>query len=302
MEISSFTEKLNRLEGHTYRVEEKVVLEGGVYEGELAHDNADLTTLAVYTGPKLTGEQVNAWSTSTPSSAPWKCIIRLYSQAPEVYISYSTEGDTVEADDVNRLQEAVVSTQKALNAEAGRAQDADAAVRERLDGEIERAAAVDLALQDAIDAEKKRAMDAEALLANSAGGSGEGGSITFIEQTAVSTEDGGTNVWTMRLSDGTQRDFKVRNGSRGGPGPQGNPGRDGEKGDPGEKGSGVKRIDARPGILPLHSGRRTGKTGTRKAGIPGPRTATGILKSEIPCISPEQCQTLLTGMGIGFRL
>ena len=265
MEISSFTEKLNRLEGHTYRVEEKVVLEGGVYEGELAHDNADLTTLAVYTGPKLTGEQVNAWSTSTPSSAPWKCIIRLYSQAPEVYISYSTEGDTVEADDVNRLQEAVVSTQKALNAEAGRAQDADAAVRERLDGEIERAAAVDLALQDAIDAEKKRAMDAEALLANSAGGSGEGGSITFIEQTAVSTEDGGTNVWTMRLSDGTQRDFKVRNGSRGGPGPQGNPGRDGEKGDPGEKGSGVKRIDARPLDFTTAQWQTYGENGDRKS-------------------------------------
>lgn len=248
METSRFSEKLNRLEGNTYHVEEKVGLENGMYEGELAHDNVDLATLAVYTGPKLTGGKVNSYSTSTPSSAPWKCIIRLYADAPEVYISYSTEGDTVEADDVNRLQDAVVSTQEALNAEAGRAQESEAAIKGRLDGEIERATAADGALREALAGEIKRAMDAEALLAGSTGGSGEGGSISFIEQTTVSTEDGGVNVWTMQLSDGTRRDFEVRNGTRGKDGVDGKNGADGQDGAPGPAGQdGVPGKDGAPG-------------------------------------------------------
>lgn len=270
MEISRFSEKLNKLEGNIYHIEEKVVLESGTYEGELAHDNVDLATLSVYTGPKLTGEKVNSYSTSTPSAAPWKCIIRLYADAPEVYISYSTEGDMVEADDVNRLQDAVVSTQEALNAEAGRAQEGEAAIKGRLDGEIERATAADGALREALAGEIKRAMDAEALLAGSTGGPGEGGSISFIEQTTVSEEDGGVNVWTMRLSDGTRRDFEVRNGSRGRDGIDGKdgaPGRDGADGRDGAPGpagnDGAPGKDGAPG--------RDGADGT-----PGPAGSDGF--------------------------
>ncbi len=84
MEISRFTEKLNRVEGNVYRIEERAVLQGGTYEGELAHDNADPETLSVYTGPKLTGEKVDSYSLSVPAMAPWKHIIRVYADAPEV--------------------------------------------------------------------------------------------------------------------------------------------------------------------------------------------------------------------------
>jgi hypothetical protein len=256
MEISRFTEKLNRVEGNVYRIEERAVLQGGTYEGELAHDNVDPETLSVYTGPKLTGEKVNSYSLSVPAMAPWKHIILVYADAPEVYISYSTEGDMVEADDVNRLQDAVVAAQEAVNAEA--------AVREGLALEVERAAEADQALRDALAAEVKRAMDAEALLAGNTGGSGEGGSISFIEQTTVSTEDGGVNVWTMQLSDGTRRDFEVRNGTRG------RDGVDGMDGAPGK--DGVDGRDGAPG--PAGNDGAPGRNGTD--GVPGPAGSDGF--------------------------
>ena len=39
--------------------------------------------------------------------------------------------------------------------------------------------------------------------------------ITKIEQTTVSTEDDGVNVWTATFGDGRTQDFKVKNGSKG---------------------------------------------------------------------------------------
>ena len=43
----------------------------------------------------------------------------------------------------------------------------------------------------------------------------DGVSVVSLSQTSESAEDGGTNVLTMTLSDGTVRDFKVRNGRKG---------------------------------------------------------------------------------------
>ena len=61
------------------------------------------------------------------------------------------------------------------------------------------------------------------------GGVGAGSGISKIEQTTTSVEDGGINVWTATLTDGSTYQFEVRNGQRGEKGLQG---ATGEKGDP----------------------------------------------------------------------
>ena len=74
--------------------------------------------------------------------------------------------------------------------------------------------------------------------AGGSGGSSGGGDtgdvsivgIASVMQTTTSTEDGGINVITVYLTDGTESTFKVRNGSTGKPGPQGPPGPQGEPG------------------------------------------------------------------------
>ena len=129
MEIESFSGKLNKIDGVTYVIEETVEIANGVYEAELQHDNIVEDTLTVYTGSKLTGEQITNFALSTPSNAPWKRIIRIYADVSPVYISYETPGDTVEADDINRVQVSIVKTQEAVNAEIERAQSAEESLR-----------------------------------------------------------------------------------------------------------------------------------------------------------------------------
>lgn len=109
MDITKFNEKFNRVEGNVYTVEEEVILKDGVYEAELIHDNVN--NINVYTGTKLTGNKITTYSATTPSLTPWKTIIKIYSSEPKLYISYETMGDQVEAEDINKLQDAVVSTE-----------------------------------------------------------------------------------------------------------------------------------------------------------------------------------------------
>lgn len=115
MKVSEFTKKLNYVEGKSYTIEEHISMpEGGVYEDYLEHDNIKEGSLTVYTGPQLTGESVQTYALSTPSLTPWKKIIRIYTNLPEVYVCYVTNGDTVEADDINALQDELQRTQFAM--------------------------------------------------------------------------------------------------------------------------------------------------------------------------------------------
>ena len=155
MEISSYTEKLNKVDGNVYVIEEEVQLLNGVYEATLAHDNINVSTLAVYTGPKLTGERIQSFALSTPSLTPWKKQIRIYAAAETVFISYETDGDTVEAEDINRVQESIVKTQEALNTEEARAQAAERKLQINIDahdaevaGEIQSLRAADTDLKE----------------------------------------------------------------------------------------------------------------------------------------------------------
>lgn len=135
MEMGVFTPKLNFVDGKVYSIEEQVTMpESGVYEAELQHDNIDESTLRVYTGPQMTGDLVQTFTLSTPSLTPWKRIIRIHSAEPAVYISYQTEGDTVEADDVNRLQDEIYRTQSAVNTAERRVEEVKAGLEEEMQG------------------------------------------------------------------------------------------------------------------------------------------------------------------------
>ncbi|NFO40773.1 hypothetical protein FDB42_11840 [Clostridium botulinum] len=159
MDITKFNEKFNRVDGKIYVVEEVVTPVGGLYEAELTHDN--INNLNVYTGPKLTGIKITTYSTSTPSLTPWKTIIKIFSTISPLYISYETTGDTVEADDINNLQDAVNQTQKALNSEADRATGAEKVLTDNLNSEIKRAENKENELLGTIESETKRASATE---------------------------------------------------------------------------------------------------------------------------------------------
>ena len=77
------------------------------------------------------------------------------------------------------------------------------------------------------------------------GGSSSGGGnngdvsivgIASVSQTTTSSEDGGINVITVLLTDGTRSTFNVRNGSKGSTGATGPQGPQGEQGPPGPQG------------------------------------------------------------------
>lgn len=133
MDVSKFTDKFNKIEGNSYIHEEEVLISNNVYNGQLEHDNINPKTLTVYTGPKLTGDKITNYFLNTPSITPWKYNIRIYAEEVEkVYISYTTEGDQVEADDINLLQDELVRTQEALNVEENRAINKETEIEDNL--------------------------------------------------------------------------------------------------------------------------------------------------------------------------
>ena len=114
-QIDVFQDKLNKkANGGSYVVEEKLLLAGGVFSGLLAHDNINNQTLSVYTGSRYTGTELRNYSLSFPDEAPWRRLIKIYAEVAEVYVTYETTGDTVEADDVNQLQSGLTATQREL--------------------------------------------------------------------------------------------------------------------------------------------------------------------------------------------
>ena len=139
MNITKFSEKLNKIEGNVYTIEEVVNPVAGVYEADLGHDNVEPNTINVYTGSKCTGNKINSFVISTPSLTPWKIHIIIYSSEPTLYITYESIGDTVEANDINNVQEAINDSQKALNDEITRATNASNTLTTNLNNEINRA-------------------------------------------------------------------------------------------------------------------------------------------------------------------
>ena len=102
-----FTDKLNKIEGKTYTVEEEIVVTNGKYEGFLGHDNININTLAIYTEKGLKGDKVTNYSLSIKEGQEWKTFIELY-HSTNVYAVYETSGDIVEAEDINILQDSIL--------------------------------------------------------------------------------------------------------------------------------------------------------------------------------------------------
>ena len=162
MEITKFHEKLNKVDGKVYVIEEEIRMpESGVYEAPLQHDNITVSTLNVYTGPKLTGNRIQTYVLTTPSLTPWKRIIRIQTEEPVVYITYETDGDTVEAEDVNCLQDAVTETQEGVKEEENRAKAAEEALDCAIEAETGRATAAEEKLEVELETETVRARKQE---------------------------------------------------------------------------------------------------------------------------------------------
>lgn len=102
-----FTDKLNKIEGNIYTVEEEIFIENGKYEGFLAHDNININTLVVYTEKGLKGDKVTNYTLSTKEGQTWKTYIEIYHPS-NVYATYETSGDIVEAEDINILQDSIL--------------------------------------------------------------------------------------------------------------------------------------------------------------------------------------------------
>lgn len=116
MEVKSFTEKQNKTQGSAYSIEETIEMPpSGVYEGELLHDNIDDDTLTVCTGPKQSGREL-VYTAKTPEGRPWARVIHVETSETYIYVSYEYEGDEVEADDINVLQDEINKCQREINA------------------------------------------------------------------------------------------------------------------------------------------------------------------------------------------
>lgn len=114
MIVSTFVTKYNKSSSSIAVEESHVMPESGIYEAELEHDNVVEDTLNVYSGTSMTGSKIS-YTLTAPTDADWKRIIHVETSQPTIYISYETTGDQVEADDINRVQEAIVSTQEFVN-------------------------------------------------------------------------------------------------------------------------------------------------------------------------------------------
>ena len=101
-----FTDKLNKIDGKVYTVEEEIIVENGKYIGFLAHDNINIDTIGIYTEKGLNGNKVTNYSLSIKEGQEWKTFIELY-HPTNVYAVYETAGDIVEAEDINILQDSI---------------------------------------------------------------------------------------------------------------------------------------------------------------------------------------------------
>ena len=105
-----------------------------------------------------------------------------------------------------------------------------------------------------------------------------GAGILDVTQTTVSSEDDGFNIITVRLTDGSSMEFKIKNGSKGSigeKGDQGIQGPHGEKGDQGDQGpkgdQGIQGPQGEQGI----QGPQGLKGDKGEQGIQGPKGEKG---------------------------
>lgn len=107
----------------------------------------------------------------------------------------------------------------------------------------------------------------EQILDAIASGALAGIGIESLEQTTISTDDSGINIWTATLTDGSTYQFEVRNGQRGEKGLQGATG---------EKGNPFTYADFTAEQLAALKGPKGEKGDTGATGAQGPAGADGV--------------------------
>ena len=112
--IDTFNAKINKKINGAYVIEEESEVVNGVWEGFLKHDNANIASIQIFTGSRLSGEQIQNYFVSVPEEMPWKRHLKVFAQVEKVYVTYETPGDQVEAEDINTLQDAITNTQKEI--------------------------------------------------------------------------------------------------------------------------------------------------------------------------------------------
>ena len=147
-----FVEKLNKKQDGVYVIEEEKDVTNGKWEGFLDHDNVNHESIVIYTGHNFTGEKVDNFFISTPSETPWKTHLKVFSNSEKIYITYESQGDQVEAEDINFLQGALVD-------EIERAKSEEKRIELKLDNEIVRAITEDEKLSEDVEELREKKAD-----------------------------------------------------------------------------------------------------------------------------------------------
>lgn len=113
--VDVFSNKLNKRTDPLYVIEEILPVPGASSEKILDHDDIKPLSVEVWSGPGKTGDKITTWVLNNPVSTPWKTIISVSTSLPEIYVTYETPGDRVEAQDMNQVQTSIVSTQNEIN-------------------------------------------------------------------------------------------------------------------------------------------------------------------------------------------
>ncbi|MHC1750786.1 MAG: hypothetical protein AB9856_21135 [Cellulosilyticaceae bacterium] len=104
--LYKFTSKLNKKEEPYTITDELLVLSDGKWEGFLAHDNVLEKTIEIYTHPNKQGSKNLNYTIGTKNEQ-WKTYLKVFGAGEKLYLCYETFGDTVEAEDINKLQSAM---------------------------------------------------------------------------------------------------------------------------------------------------------------------------------------------------
>lgn len=99
--------KLNKKSDGYHSIEEEKIITDGVYEGYLNHGNIRENSISVWSGKGMTGKKIDNYFLSTTEEKPWQIWIKIFAKTEKVYVIYESEGDTVDADDINELHNSI---------------------------------------------------------------------------------------------------------------------------------------------------------------------------------------------------
>lgn len=113
-----FIEKLNSSIFPITVKDEEVLLVNGKCTRDLDHDNVIANSVEIWTKPDKRGDKITSFGLKQNPGTGWKTTLSmslppvLFEELDRVYVTYETTGDQIEAEDINNIQESIVSTQR----------------------------------------------------------------------------------------------------------------------------------------------------------------------------------------------